>query len=267
MGNIVSRFPGGVNDTTPGDWNEDIAQLNPLRHITYFEDFAANTAFPIAASGLAAASTSTWTVTVTEAGAGNAAAALVTGTGGSGGILQLTTDAADNDLIFAQRAGEPFIPVVGKKLAFKIRMKLTDANANAASINESEWYFGIMDTDTDPLSATAGKGVTDGLFFMKEDGTQNIAFYAQKDTTTGQLATTSVSTLTVNTYTTFAFVWDGAQYIRLYKDDAWIATADLTTTPSTYLPDTGCTVSFGIKNGEAVAKVMSLDYIYCVAER
>jgi hypothetical protein len=36
---------------------------------------------------------------------------------------------------------------------------------------------------------------------------------------------------------------------------------------STYLPDTELTVSFGIQNGEAVAKTMTVDYIFAAKER
>lgn len=263
----VTRLSGGVNDATVGDWNGDLAMLNPMRHITFFDDFAGNNSFPSAASGLAAASNSTWTVTVTEAGAGDAAASYLTGTGAGGGILRLVTDAADNDLIFAQRKGESYLLASGKRTFFKIKFAITDANADATSIAQTEWYAGLMITDTDPLSSTAGDGVTDGIFFMSEDGTQDIAFYVQKDATTGQLTTTTTSTLTVATQTSFAFEFDGARYVRLYKDDAYVQTIDLTSTLTAYLPNAPLTVSFGIKNGEAVAKTMDIDYIFCAQER
>lgn len=265
--NLVTRFPNGINDVSEGSFGGDLAMLNPLRHITFFDDFAGHNSFPVAASGLAAASNSTWTVTVTEAGAGNAAASYLTGTGAGGGILRLVTDAADNDLIFAQRKGESFLLTAGKRTYFKIKFAITDANANATSIAQTEWYAGLMITDTDPLSSTAGDGVTDGMFFMSEDGTQDVVFYTQKDATTGQKTTTTTSTLTVATQTSFAFEFDGVRYIRLFKDDAYVQTVDLSETLTTYLPDAPLTVSFGIKNGEAFAKTMDIDYIFCAQER
>jgi hypothetical protein len=66
---------------------------------------------------------------------------------------------------------------------------------------------------------------------------------------------------------TLAFYFDGRQYVYLYKDDAQVARVDLTSTLTTYLPDTELTVSFGIQNGEAVAKTMSIDYIFAAQER
>jgi len=265
--NLVTRTPNGVNDVSEGSFGGDLALLNPLRHITFFDDFASNNSFPVAASGLAAASNSSWTITVTEAGAGDAASSYLTGAGSGGGILRLITDAADNDLIFAQHKSESFLMASGKRCAFKIKLAITDANANATSIAQTEWYAGLMITDTDPLSSTAGDGVTDGIFFMSEDGTQDIGFYVQKNATTGQLTTTTSSTLTVATQTSFGFEFDGSRYIRLYKDDVYTQTIDLTTTLTTYLPDAPLTVSFGIKNGEAVAKTLDIDYILAVQER
>lgn len=265
----TTRFPNGLTNVSETNPLGNMGQPDPTKFITYFEDFVNSSSFPIATSGLAAASTSAWTVTVTEAGAGNAASALVDD---HGGAVSLTTDAADNDLIFVQAKPESFLMAVGKKNFGKIRFKITDSNANAASINETEWYFGLMVTDTDPLSSTAGDGVTDGIFFMSEDGTQDIKFYVQKDTTTGQLTTTvatggSNSTLTVATYTEFAWFYDGGRTVHLYKDGSYLQGIDLTATPTDYLPNTEVTVSFGVKNGEAVAKVMTVDYLFAAQER
>lgn len=265
--NLVTRFPNGVTDVSEGSFGDDLAMLNPLRHITFFDDFASANSFPVAASGLAAASNETWTVTVTEAGAGNAASSYLTGTGAAGGILRLVTDAADNDLIFAQRKGESYLLTSGKRTYFKIKFSITDATADASSILNTEWHAGLMITDTDPLSSTAGDGVTDGVFFMSEDGTQDIVFYTQKNATTGQKTSTTTATLTVATQTSFGFEFDGVRYIRLYKNDTYVQTVDLSETLTTYLPDAPLTVSFGIKNGEAVAKTMDIDYIFCAQER
>jgi hypothetical protein len=64
-----------------------------------------------------------------------------------------------------------------------------------------------------------------------------------------------------------AFYFDGSRYITLWKDDVEVYTADLTTTLATYLPDTELTISFGVQNGEAVAKTMTVDYIFAAKER
>jgi len=260
----TTRFPKGITNQSSSNPLGNMGQLDPTKFITLFEDFADVNSFPLVASGLAAASNATWVFTVTEAGAGNAASAVADL---DGGAVSLTTDAADNDLIFVQATNACFKPTANKKMWFKARFGITDANANAASINETEWYAGLMVRDTDPLSSTAGDGVTDGIFFMSEDGTQNIYLHCQKDASAGQLSTLLTQTLTVNTQTEFAFYFDGTRYINVYINGAEVKTIDLTTTLATYLPDTVLNVSFGIKNGEAVAKVLTIDYIFCAKER
>jgi hypothetical protein len=44
-------------------------------------------------------------------------------------------------------------------------------------------------------------------------------------------------------------------------------TLDLTTTLSTYLPDTALTVSFALLAGEAEATTMTIDYLFAAIER
>ena len=70
-----------------------------------------------------------------------------------------------------------------------------------------------------------------------------------------------------DTWTELGFAFDGKRYITLWKDGVQLATVDLTTTLTTYLPDTELTISFGLKNGEAVAKTLSIDYIFVAQER
>ena len=68
------------------------------------------------------------------------------------------------------------------------------------------------------------------------------------------------------TFMKLGFEFDGKQYITIWKDGVEIATADLTTS-LTFLPDTTLTISFGVQNGAAAAKTMTVDYIYASKER
>lgn len=243
MGSPV-RFPFGVTTADKVDPLGMYGLPDPTGWHTYFDDFDTFTA-------------AQWTITTTEAGGGSATEAL---TDADGGVLLITNDAADNDLDFFQKVGESFLPTSGKRLAGKFRFKTSDAT-------QSELYFGLMVTDTDPFSSTVGDGVTDGIFFMKEDGSTDVGFYVQKDATTGQLTSAAVTTLASDTWTELGFAFDGKRYITLWKDGVQLATVDLTTTLATYLPDTELTISFGLKNGEAVAKTLSIDYIFVAQER
>jgi len=198
-----------------------------------------------------------YTITTVEAGGSSATEAIGDA---AGGVLVITNDAADNDSDFFQKIGESFLIAAGKKALFKIRFKVSDATL-------SDWIAGLVITDTTPLAA-AGDGATDGIFFQKDSADTDIDFYVQKNATTGQLTNTAVASAAADdTYMTLGFYYNGKRSVELFKNDVMFKTVDLTTAPSTYLPDTELTVTFGIQNGEAVAKVMTIDYVFAAIER
>lgn len=230
-----SRFTYGVTNVGRDAMFAQLKMPSPLLYHTFFDDFDTYTA-------------SDWVVTET----GVATQAL---TDVNGGVLLVTNAAADNDASFSQKVGESFLPASGKKIFFEARFTVSDAT-------QSDWVVGLQVTDTTPLD------VTDGMYFQKDDGDTNIDFYCSKDATTGRLTSTAVTTASAaGTYMKLGFYFDGARYITLWKDDVEVYTADLTATLATYLPDTELTISFGIQNGEAVAKTMSVDYLFCAMER
>lgn len=239
----TTRFTNGVTNVAKGTNLGNLGQLDPTQFHTYFDDFDTFT------SGQ-------WTITTVEAGAGDATEAL---TDADGGVLVITNDDADDDRDSLQKVGESFLIASGKQAWFKARFKVSDAT-------QSDLVIGLMVTDTDPFAA-GGDGVTDGIFFQKDDGDANIDFYIQKNTTTGQLTNTAIGTLVSDTYTELGWYYDGKQTITAWQDGVQKAEVDLTTTPSAYLPDTEITVTFGIKNGEAAAKVLSVDYLFACKER
>lgn len=239
-----ARLPNGVTTAAKQETLGFYGLPDPTKWHTYFNDFDTYAA-------------GDWTITATEAGAGSASRAL---TDADGGCLLLTNDAADNDNQFLQKVGESFLMTARKRTIGKVRFKVSDAT-------QIDWYFGLLVTDTTPLAA-GGDGATDGIFFQKDDGTTNIDFYCQKNTTTGQTSKLAWTTAAANdTFMTLGFDYDGRRTVRLFKDDSLIANLDLGTDPTAYLPDTELTVSFGLQNGEAVAKTMTLDYLFFAQER
>jgi hypothetical protein len=232
MGSNPSHFFSGVNNRQPGNPLYLMGQLDPTRFHTYFEDF----------DRFAAAD---WTITTTEAGAGSATEALGNV---DGGVLIVTNDAADDDNDFFQKVGESFKFEAGKDLWFKARFKVSDAT-------QSDFVMGLQITDTTPLA------VTDGVYFRKDDGDANLDFVVIKDST----ATTATAATTVanDTYFTVAFHYNGKDAIAYYFNDVKLGQSVVTNLPD----DEELTISFGIQNGEAVAKVMTLDYIFCAKER
>lgn len=187
-----------------------------------------------------------WTVTTTEAGSGDATEAVQDA---AGGVLLLTNDDADDDRDFLQWASETFKYVSGKSLTFKARFKVSDAT-------ESDFVMGLQITDTTPLA------VTDGIWFQKDDGDTNLDFHCSKDSTASDL--TAIATVADDTYMEVEFHYDGSNArISVYVDGVAVGSVPLTNAPD----DEELTISFGIQNGAAAAKTMSVDYILVRQER
>ena len=229
-----TNFTKGVNNITAQNILGQMIQLDPTQMHTYFTDFDEYHAV-------------NWTVTETQAGATQALANV------DGGVLLLTNSAADNDLNALQKVGESFKFEAGKKLFFKTRFAVSDAT-------ESDFVIGLQITDTTPLA------VTDGVYFRKDDGDANLDFVVVKDSTAS--TATAIATVANNTYLTVGFYYNGVDEV------VYAASVDnnnptvLGKLAVTNLPDDEeLTISFGIQNGEAVAKTMSIDYIFVSKER
>ena len=240
MGSPV-RFPFGVTNVDKTSPFAMMGLPSPLTFHAYFTDFDEYVA------------TSRWTET--KVGAGTVALTDV-----DGGAILITNAAADDDSVCVQKVGEGFLLASGKRVFFEARFAVSDAT-------QCDWIFGLYTTDTTPIAA-GGDGVTDGIFFQKDDGDTNIDFYVQNNTTTGQLTTTAITTASAAaTFMRLAFFFDGKRYVHVYKDGVELNQVDLTATLATYLPDTELTVGFGLQNGEAVAKTMTIDYLFVAEER
>lgn len=230
------RYPSGVSTQEVGNPLANYGNPDPTKWHSYFEDF------DYYAAG-------DWTIT-----------AVGTGTSALGdvdnGVLVVTASAADNDGRQHQKVGESFLLTAGKKTIFKARFKVSDAT-------QSDLAIGLIVTDTTILGATAGDGATDGVFFQKDDGSTSLIAYCQKDTTTGQVSGTA-GTLANDTFVTVAWEYDGKSKVSYWFND--VKAGELAATSAT-LPDTELTVSFALLNGEAVAKALTVDYVFAAQER
>ena len=229
-----TNFTKGVNNITAQNILGQMIQLDPTQMHTYFNDFDTYTA-------------GDFTVTETQAGATQALANV------DGGVLLLTNSAADNDLNALQKVGESFKFEAGKKLFFKSRFAVSDAT-------QSDFVIGLQITDSTPLA------VTDGVYFRKHDGDANLDFVVIKDSTAS--TATAIATVANNTYLTVGFYYNGVDEIVYAASVNNNNPTVLGKLPVTNLPDDEeLTISFGIQNGEAVAKTMSIDYIFVSKER
>lgn len=227
-----SRFPNGVVNSAKDAFAGMMPVMDPTAVHMFFDDFDRYVA-------------ADWTITTTEAGAGSATEAL---TNVDGGVLLITNDDADDDADFFQKVGESFKFESGKKLWFKARLKVSDAT-------QSDFIMGLQITDTTPLD------VSDGVFFQKDDGDTNLDFHVEKNGTATD--STGVATVADDTWIVPGFYYNGVDAVEVWIDGVKKATLATTNLPD----DEELTVSFGIQNGAAAAKTMSVDYIMAVKER
>jgi hypothetical protein len=233
MGNISNtRFPYGLTNVSEVDLFADMVQPDPTLFHTYFNDFDTYVA-------------GDWTVTETDAGATQAL------TAGDGGLLLITNTAADNDLVALQKNPAAFTFTAGKKTFFRCRFKVSDAT-------QSDLVFGLQVVDATPLD------VTDGIYFLKADGAATVDFICRKNASTGSITASAVATMVDDTFIELGFYYDGQSKVAYEVNGSVIGSLDAS---SAYLPDTTCTVSFALQNGEAVAKTMTVDYVYVAKER
>ena len=233
MGNISNtRFPFGVTNVGETNLFADMVKPDPTLFHEYFNDFDTYTA-------------GDWVVTETDAGATQAL------TAGDGGLLLITNTAADNDLVALQKTPAAWTFTSGKKLFFRCRFKVSDAT-------QSDLVFGLQVVDTTPLD------VTDGVYFLKADGSTAVSVVCRKNATTGSTSASSIATLANDTFIELGFYYDGEGKVAYEVNGNVVGSLDAS---SAYLPDTTCTVSFALQNGEGVAKTMTVDYVYVAKER
>lgn len=234
MAGSPTRYPNGVGNRKPNDPMGMLIMPDPTAAHTFFDDFNLYTA-------------AVWTLTST----GSGTAALLAG---DGGLIILTNGAADDNNVFMQKTTEGFAITQGKKAWFKARFQTNDGT-------QSDVVFGLQVTDTTPLD------VTDGIYLLKADDAATVQLIVRKNATTGSVATGQLGTLASATWTEWAFYYDGKQSVECWIDGTKRGTVDLTSTPTAFLPDTTLTISFGIQNGAAASKTLTVDYIFAATER
>jgi len=237
---MPTHFPNGISNRTKGHPLFNYPYLDPSKYYTYFDDFFEYH------SGI-------YTITTTEAGSGNASEAI---TSGAGGQLLITNDDADNDLDFFQLKGESFKWDSSKRMFFSARFKTNDAT-------QSEIVMGLQITDTTPLD------VTDGIFFLKVDADTKPDLIIEKDNTS-TLSILEMDAMEDDTFVTLSFEYDpldvatGGAVFRAYQDNVQVGEITGTTNAP---DDEDLTISFGIQNGEAAAKTLTIDFILVAVER
>ena len=230
---MTTHFTSGVTNVGTDSTLGKLKAPAPHKYHQYFNDFDTYLA-------------SDWTITTTEDGTGSASEALADG---DGGVLLVTNAAGDNAHDFFQLVKEGFKFESGKQIGFHVRFKTNDAT-------QTDIVAGLQLTATTPLD------VTDGIFFLKSDGAATISFIVEKDSTQSTL--TLPNSLADDTFMTLGFIYDPKdQKFHVFQNNVLAGTVVSTNAPD----DEELTLSFGIQNGAAAAKTLSVDYVGAYKER
>lgn len=179
-----------------------------------------------------------YTVTVVDGGGDGGAVYTL-----NGGAFVLTTDDAEDDGLNVQLNGEMFaMNASTKRVYFGINFQINDAT-------QSDVLAGLCITDTTLLG-----GMTDGVYFECLDGSTDINFVLEKDSTETTSAA-AVGTLADATNITLEFMFDGT-YV-----DAWVDGVLQTRLVTTNLPnDEWLTPSIHLLTGEGAAQTMTVNW-------
>jgi len=178
-----------------------------------------------------------WTTTVVEAGAGGDSDILPATDAGY--AWNLVTDNAEDDGVSAQLLGTPFELTSDQHLYFGVEFKIND-------VTQSDFFLGLAVTDTAILG-----GVTDRIGFQSLDGSTDLDFCLEKDST--ETTSEGIATLVDDTLVFAEFYWDGSVV------DVFVNGTAITRPAVTNLPDdVAMRLSLEFLTGEAVAQTMKI---------
>jgi hypothetical protein len=103
--------------------------------------------------------------------------------------------------------------------------------------------------------------VTDGLFFLKLDGSTTMNFLVEKDNTN---TSTAAGVMANDTFVTAGFFYDPQdRRFHIYWNDVEVASSVSTNA----VDDEDITISLALQNGDANARTLTIDYVACWLER
>lgn len=173
----------------------------------------------------------------------------------AGGGVKFTNAATDNSYYFYELGGEPWKLSSGLDLWFRAVIRVSDAT-------QSDLFVGLCQR---LASGNLFDNRVNCVGFRKDDGDASIDCVSTlAGSSTSQ---TAQATLTADVDWGVGFHWDGVNS-RLYfyispagEPGKVVNTDSYKSVITATLPTTEMTLAFGLRNGEAVAKVMTLRFV------
>lgn len=244
LASITTNFPGGVTNARDTQTMGESAVPDPTFAQQWWHDFNTLNAADL---------------TITLVGTGTTA---LTPDPLGGGVLLATTTAAAPDANYYQVPVASFVITPLHNLFFKARLKMSDVITNTV-------FAGLIATSATPLAAA------DGVFFVKSPGA---ATWLLRVVTAGTTVDTPLPSSLLAVAATFlevGFFYDGQGNIAAFFNPTTGLTQPQPNSPRGYvavvsgvkLPSVPLAPSFGILNGSAAARTLSVDFIVTTNER
>ena len=235
------------DDFFEGGWTKDKALTDETEHTGKFSNNAEGGA---------------WNVSF-HAGGDNVSTdeTLHIANAGDHGVLQMVTDADDNDVMSMQLNGEAFQLAAGRTIVFETRISVDDADT-------IDLFIGLAIDDILPITA-----ISDYVGFGLVDADETVMCLTGKNST-GEAVVTGNGTTLTDSATDFSdgtastnfivcrFVATSEQ-VDFYLDGTHIVSH----TGSTIPDDEHMTPTVAIRNGSGATSAVNIDYIYCSSTR
>lgn len=239
-----TNFPDGVTNAAADTLLGSYGAPDPAKFIEQFDDF-------FSFSGATTGANFDWVITTNAAG-------VVTVTDANAGVITVSNVTVTEDLFtwiqwhggnLTTDVAETWRLAAGKQSWFKAKFSLAD-------VLQSDIIVGLVTANVTPFTA-----VVDGIYFEKVDGSAALNLKLTKASVS---TTVAVATMVAATMIEVGFHYDGVS-----KVSAWVNGQRVNQTlVMTNLPLTEeLALSFGVANGEGVAKVLSMDFIFMASER
>lgn len=234
----TTRLPAGITNALVGSMFQDLQEPRPTTYFEYFNDFSTYTA-------------ADWVVTETDAGATQAVVA------GASGLLALQNTAVATDIVSLQFAGgtgsvRPLFQYSSSKdMIVASRFKVDDATLASFTV-------GLAVADTSPIASLPANGV----FVSKTGATANPSGYVAISSV-NVTGTITGASITADTFFEVAMAYTAESGLwRFYLNDSAVQLTAGTLGPSALLAPT-----IAVGNGDANARLLTMDWIYCASAR
>lgn len=228
--NTVTRQPNGIANVAAADIFNSLREPDPSQFIRDFDDFV--------------------NYLVTDWSTGGVGLGSTAVQAGLGGLLRLTTTAADNDNRWIQRNNPNFNFIAGKRWFFQVRI------AQISDAVQSDVAVGLQ------IAVAANNFLTpvDGVFFRKDDGAGDIFLVSRAASV--ETVSASLATLAAATEYRLQMFHDGVDSIWAAINGTVLARITPAALPAVLMGPT-----IGLQAGEAAAKNMDIDQILVLQER